>query len=71
MVVKGSHNLGYQESYNNDENLLIIEGKKKLAMAYATHVLDVYDHFAQFALRAPRPSGGANFGFVALSRPNY
>jgi len=28
------------------ENLVIVEGNKKLAMAYATHVLDVYDHFA-------------------------
>jgi phosphatidylserine/phosphatidylglycerophosphate/cardiolipin synthase-like enzyme len=45
-VVTGSHNLGYQASYNNDENLVIIQGNKKLAMAYATHVLDVYDHFA-------------------------
>jgi phosphatidylserine/phosphatidylglycerophosphate/cardiolipin synthase-like enzyme len=46
VVVTGSHNLGYQASYNNDENLVMIEGNKKLAMAYATHVLDVYDHFA-------------------------
>ena len=46
MVVTGSHNLGYQASYNNDENLIMIEGNKQLAMAYATHVLDVYDHFA-------------------------
>jgi phosphatidylserine/phosphatidylglycerophosphate/cardiolipin synthase-like enzyme len=45
-VVTGSHNLGYQASYNNDENLVLIQGNKKLAMAYATHVLDVYDHFA-------------------------
>ena len=45
-VVTGSHNLGYQASYNNDENLVMIKGNKKLAMAYATHVLDVYDHFA-------------------------
>jgi phosphatidylserine/phosphatidylglycerophosphate/cardiolipin synthase-like enzyme len=45
-VVTGSHNLGYQASYNNDENLVMIEGNKKLAMAYATHVLDVYDHFS-------------------------
>jgi phosphatidylserine/phosphatidylglycerophosphate/cardiolipin synthase-like enzyme len=46
VVVTGSHNLGYQASYNNDENLVLIEGNKKLAMAYATHVLDVYDHFS-------------------------
>ncbi|HZQ44641.1 MAG TPA: phospholipase D-like domain-containing protein [Acidobacteriaceae bacterium] len=46
VVVTGSHNLGYQASYNNDENLLMIKGNKRLAMAYATHVLDVYDHFS-------------------------
>jgi hypothetical protein len=46
VVVTGSHNLGYQASYNNDENLLMIRGNRKLAMAYATHVLDVYDHFS-------------------------
>lgn len=46
VVATGSHNLGYQASYNNDENLVFVEGNKKLAEAYATHVLDVYDHFA-------------------------
>lgn len=46
VVATGSHNLGYQASYNNDENLVMIEGNKKLAMAYASHVLDVYDHFS-------------------------
>ncbi len=46
VVVTGSHNLGHKASYDNDENLVIVEGNQKLAMAYATHVLDVYDHFA-------------------------
>jgi phosphatidylserine/phosphatidylglycerophosphate/cardiolipin synthase-like enzyme len=46
VVATGSHNLGYQASYNNDENLVMVQGNKKLAMAYATHVLDVYDHFS-------------------------
>jgi phosphatidylserine/phosphatidylglycerophosphate/cardiolipin synthase-like enzyme len=46
VVVTGSHNLGHKASFDNDENLAIIEGNKKLAVAYATHVLDVYDHFA-------------------------
>jgi hypothetical protein len=45
VVVTGSHNLGYRASYNNDENMLIIRGKRKLAEAYAAHVLDVYDHY--------------------------
>jgi phosphatidylserine/phosphatidylglycerophosphate/cardiolipin synthase-like enzyme len=46
VVATGSHNLGYKASYDNDENLVIVEGNKKLAAAYATHVLDVYDHFS-------------------------
>jgi phosphatidylserine/phosphatidylglycerophosphate/cardiolipin synthase-like enzyme len=46
VVITGSHNLGHKASFDNDENLVIIQGNKKLAVAYATHVLDVYDHFA-------------------------
>jgi hypothetical protein len=45
-VVTGGLNLGYQDSYNNDENLVMIKGNKKLAVAYPTHVLDVYDDFS-------------------------
>ncbi len=44
-VITGSHNLGHKASYDNDENMVIIEGNKKLALAYATHILDIYDHF--------------------------
>ena len=46
VVVTGSHNLGHKASFDNDENLVIVEGNKSLAVAYATHVLDVYDHFS-------------------------
>jgi phosphatidylserine/phosphatidylglycerophosphate/cardiolipin synthase-like enzyme len=57
VVVTGSHNLGYQASYNNDENLVMIQGNRKLAMAYATHVLDVYDHFAwRWTLKHGKPT---------------
>ena len=44
--VTGSHNLGHKASFNNDENLLIVRGQRALAEAYATHVLDIYDHFS-------------------------
>ena len=44
-VLTGSHNLGYKASYQNDENLLIIRGNQALAISYAVHVLDVYDHY--------------------------
>jgi phosphatidylserine/phosphatidylglycerophosphate/cardiolipin synthase-like enzyme len=45
VVVTGSHNLGFKASYSNDENLNVIRGNRKLAEAYAAHVLDVVNHF--------------------------
>ena len=45
VVVTGSHNLGFKASYSNDENMCIVRGNRKLAEAYATHVLDVVSHF--------------------------
>ncbi len=48
-VITGSHNLGYKASYTNDENLLIIKGNRELAISYAVHVLDVYDHYVMRA----------------------
>jgi len=44
-VAFGSHNLGYKASYSNDENLVIVRGNRPLALAYAAHVLDVFDHY--------------------------
>jgi phosphatidylserine/phosphatidylglycerophosphate/cardiolipin synthase-like enzyme len=48
-VITGSHNMGYKASYQNDENLLVIRGNQPLALAYAIHVLDVYDHYVMRA----------------------
>jgi phosphatidylserine/phosphatidylglycerophosphate/cardiolipin synthase-like enzyme len=59
VVVTGSHNLGHKASFNNDENLVIIEGNEQLAMAYATHVLDVYDHFSWRYLVKQKGTTGA------------
>ncbi len=50
-VIMGSHNLGFKASYENDENLLIIRGNQRLAEAYMTHVMDVYDHYRFRALQ--------------------
>jgi phosphatidylserine/phosphatidylglycerophosphate/cardiolipin synthase-like enzyme len=44
-VITGSHNLGYKASYCNDENMLIVRKNSALAIAYAVHVLDLYDHY--------------------------
>lgn len=45
VIITGSHNQGFKASYANDENMVIIRGNRDLAIAYAVHVLDVYDHF--------------------------
>jgi phosphatidylserine/phosphatidylglycerophosphate/cardiolipin synthase-like enzyme len=45
VVVTGSHNFSAPASEKNDENLVIIRGQKKLAMAYATYVMSVYQHY--------------------------
>lgn len=45
VVITGSHNLGFKASYDNDENLLIVQGNQALARAYAVNILDVYDHY--------------------------
>ena len=45
VVVTGSHNLGFKASYANDDNLVIIQGNRPLAEAYAIHVLDVFEHY--------------------------
>lgn len=51
-VAFGSHNLGYKASYANDENLVVVRGHRPLALAYAAHVLDVYDHYRFRAVAA-------------------
>jgi phosphatidylserine/phosphatidylglycerophosphate/cardiolipin synthase-like enzyme len=53
-VVLGSHNLGFKASYENDENLLIIEKNRKLLEAYATHLMDLYDHYRFRAVQEQR-----------------
>ncbi|WSH04962.1 hypothetical protein U8P71_34620 (plasmid) [Rhizobium ruizarguesonis] len=58
VVAFGSHNLGYKASYSNDENLFIVEGHAALAQAYATHVLDVYDHYRFRAAEAELAAQG-------------
>jgi hypothetical protein len=58
IVVTGSHNLGYRASYANDENMLIIKGHQRLAQAYATHVMDIYDHY-RWRWSVHRQEGGA------------
>jgi len=57
-VVLGSHNLGFKASYSNDENMIIVTGHRELAIAYAVHVLDVYDHYRFRAIENERSKKG-------------
>jgi len=45
VVITGSHNLGSRASSNNDENMLMIRGDQGIAIAYAAHVMDVFEHY--------------------------
>ncbi len=45
IVVTGSHNFSAPASEKNDENLVIVRGHKKLAIAYAAYVMSVYQHY--------------------------
>jgi len=45
VVITGSHNLGYAASYKNDENMVIMKNDNAIAQAYATHILDIVNHF--------------------------
>jgi phosphatidylserine/phosphatidylglycerophosphate/cardiolipin synthase-like enzyme len=65
VVITGSHNLGHKASFNNDENLVIIRGNRPLAEAYASHVLDVYDHFAWRVTQNRSKTKGD--GFLAIT----
>jgi len=63
-VAFGSHNLGYKASYCNDENLVIVRGNQEFALAYAVHVIDLWEHYrfraVQVELReqGEKPWGG-------------
>src|SRR5206468_4471074 len=68
VVATGSHNLGHKASFDNDENLVIIEGNKEVAVAYATHVLDVYDHFSWRYLVKQEGTKGADQSLKGTSK---
>lgn len=50
----GSHNMGFKASYQNDENLIIVEGNQPLALAIAVYILDIYSHYRTRFMLAKR-----------------
>jgi phosphatidylserine/phosphatidylglycerophosphate/cardiolipin synthase-like enzyme len=45
IVITGSHNFSASASQKNDENMVIIQGDRALAKAYAVQVQSVFDHY--------------------------
>jgi DNA-binding transcriptional ArsR family regulator len=45
VVMTGSHNLGFKASSKNDDNLMIIEGNRDLAAAYAANIVAIYQSY--------------------------
>ncbi len=45
VVMTGSHNMGVKAATKNDDNLVIVEGDRDLAVAYALNVMSVFNHF--------------------------
>jgi phosphatidylserine/phosphatidylglycerophosphate/cardiolipin synthase-like enzyme len=45
VVMTGSHNLGFKASNANDDNLVIIEGNRPLAAAYAINIVAIFQTY--------------------------
>src|ERR1700733_8126015 len=45
VVMTGSHNLGFKASSKNDDNLMIIQGNRPLAVAYASNIIAIYQAY--------------------------
>jgi phosphatidylserine/phosphatidylglycerophosphate/cardiolipin synthase-like enzyme len=45
VVMTGSHNMGPAASGKNDDNLVIIEGDRALALAYTVNILGIYGNY--------------------------
>jgi hypothetical protein len=45
VVMTGSHNLGFKASTKNDDNLMIVEGNRRLAAAYAANIIAIYQSY--------------------------
>jgi len=45
VVMTGSHNMGIKAATKNDDNLVIVEGDRDLAVAYALNVISAFNHY--------------------------
>jgi len=71
-VITGSHNHGTKASFQNDENLLIIENGRELAIQYAVNVVTIFNQYWWRFQRLPHPRSGGpphDDEFHALSHP--
>lgn len=45
VVMSGSHNMGVEAATQNDDNLIIVESDRDLAIACTLNVMSVFNHF--------------------------
>ncbi len=65
IVVTGSHNFSKPASASNDENLVVVTGHKKLAAAYATYIMSVYQHYRYRSyIREMRAEGKSPWSYL-------
>jgi phosphatidylserine/phosphatidylglycerophosphate/cardiolipin synthase-like enzyme len=60
VVMTGSHNLGPRASGKNDDNLNLITGVPQLAVAYATHIISVYNAYRWRYVRSQKAKAAGN-----------
>lgn len=60
VVITGSHNLGPRASKRNDDNLNVIAGVPKLAAAYSTHIISVYNAYRWRYVRSQAAAQAGN-----------
>jgi len=66
IVMTGSHNFSDRASSKNDDNLVIVQGDRALAQAYAVNVIGIYNEYRWRAWRNT-PAGQADHGLKRSS----
>ena len=59
IVVAGSANFSAASSNQNDENMLVIRGNRRVAQIYLGEFMRLYNHYAFREWAARQPAGGS------------
>ncbi|WP_322092039.1 phospholipase D-like domain-containing protein [Paraburkholderia bannensis] len=72
VVMTGSHNAGVKAATINDDNLIIIENDRDLAIAYAVNAIAVFNHFWwRHNMAPPAKRKSAKAGDTTIGGPSH